>query len=79
MDQYQIVKVWVRSGDLLPKIIGSSSELYEIQTGGWPKEVLHVVKTKTIQKWELNTCNNFVNLRTEGFFVGRSRSNIYLM
>ena len=38
-----------------------------------------MVKTRTIRKWELNTCDNFVNLGAEDFFVGRRRSKIYTM
>ena len=44
-----------------------------------PRKVLHVVKTRTIRKWELNTCVNFVNLTAKDLFVGRCRSNIYTM
>ena len=43
------------------------------------REVLHVVKTRTISKWQLNTYDNFVNLRTEDFCVGRRRSKIYTL
>ena len=64
-------KRWVCLRGLLPKIFGSSTQLYEIQTGGWPTEVLHVVKTRDVRKWELNTCDKFVNLRAEVLFVGR--------
>ena len=39
---------------LLSKILRSSSQFYEIQAGGWQREVLHVAKTKTIRRWELN-------------------------
>ena len=42
-------------------------------------EVLHVVKTRSIRKWELNVCNNFVNLRTEDLIVSRCRSKIHTM
>ena len=38
----------------LSKILRSSSQFYEIQAGGWQREVLHVAKTKTIRRWELN-------------------------
>ena len=41
--------------------------------------VLHVAKTKTIRKWELNTSHNFMNLKTEDFFVGRCHRNKYAM
>ena len=68
--------MWVCFRGLSPKILGSSSQFYEFQIGGWRKKV-HVVKTSTIRKWELNTCNNFANRRTEDFFVGRCRSEIY--
>ena len=54
---------------LLSKIPRSSSQFYEIQTGGWPREVLHVAKTKAIRRWELNTSDNVMNLK-EDFFVG---------
>ena len=64
-------KRWVCLRGLLLKIFGSSTQLYEIQTGGWPTEVLHVVKTRDVRKWELNTCDKFVNLRAEVLFVGR--------
>ena len=56
--------------ELLPKIFGSLSQFQEIQTGGWPREVLHMVKARTIKKWQLNTCDNFVNLGAQDFFVG---------
>ena len=46
---------------------------------GRGKEVLHVVKTRTIRKWQLNTYDNFVNLRTKDFSVGRGRSKIYTL
>ena len=36
-------------------------------------------KDKNIRKWKLNTCDNFVNLGTKNFFVGRHRSKIYTM
>ena len=38
--------------------------------GVGPREVLHATKTKTIRKWELNTNDDFINLRTEDFFWG---------
>ena len=44
-----------------------------------PRNVLHVVKIRTISKWELITCNNFVNLTIKDFFVDECRSNIYTM
>ena len=40
--------------------------------------MLHVTKTKTVRKWELNTTDNFMNLRTEDFFVGQC-NNIYII
>ena len=40
--------------------------------------MLHVTKTKTVRKWELNTTDNFMNLRTEDFFVGKC-NNIYII
>ena len=64
---------------LLPKTLESLSQFYKIQTGGWPSEVLHEIKRRTIRKWELNTCDNFLNFRTEDFFVGRCRSKISTM
>ena len=60
---------------LLPKILRSSSQLWEIQSGSWPREVLHGAKTKTIKRWVLNTSDIFMNLRAENFFVG----HIYTM
>ena len=39
---------------LLSKILRSSSQFYEIQAGDWQREVLPVVKTKIIRRWELN-------------------------
>ena len=45
----------------------------------WSREVLHVAKTKTIRRWELNTSDICMNLRAEDFFVGRCRNNIYTM
>ena len=42
-------------------------------------ELLIVVKRKTVRKWELITCRNFVNLRTEDFLVDQSCSKIYRM
>ena len=75
--------VYVLSG-LLSKILGSLNKFYEIQTGGWQREILHVVKRRTIRKWELNTCGNFVNLRTEKYIVVKyiqresSIKNIYI-
>ena len=61
---------------LLSKFLRSSSQLYEIQVRGWPGEVLHVTKTKTVRKWELNTSQEFMNLRAEDFFVGQC-INVY--
>ena len=52
-----IVKASVCFPGLLPKIPRSWSQFYEIQTGRWPREVLHAAKTKTIRRWELNTSN----------------------
>ena len=77
MEQYRIVKAGVCYRGLLSKILRNLSQLYKIQTGGWPREVvLHVTKTKTITKWELNTSDDFMNLRTNYLFVGACRSNI---
>ena len=39
--------------------------------------MFNVTKIKTNRKWELNTCDLFMNLRTEDFFMGRYDSNIY--
>ena len=55
MEEYQIVKTRVCLRRLLSKFLRSSSQFYQIQVGGWPGEVLHVTKTKTVRKWELNT------------------------
>ena len=30
---------------------------------------MHVAKTRSIRKLELNTCGNFMNLRSENYFV----------
>ena len=57
---------------LLPKILGRLNKFYEIKMRGWPRELLIVVKRKTVRKWELTTCRKFVNLRTEDFFVDQS-------
>ena len=67
---YHTVKAFVCFRELLPKILGSSNKLVKR---------LNVVKRRTIIIWELNTCRNFVNLRTEDFFVDRCRSKIYTM
>ena len=70
MERYQVVKARVSFRRILSKILRSSSQFNEIQIGGWLREVLNVAKTKTIRKWELNTSDNFMNLRAEDFFVG---------
>ena len=44
----------VRFRGLLSEILRSSSQFYEIQAGGWQREVLPVAKTKIIRRWELN-------------------------
>ena len=44
----------VRFRGLLSEILRSSSQFYEIQAGDWQREVLPVVKTKIIRRWELN-------------------------
>ena len=77
MEWYHTVKARVYLWGSLPKILRSLNKFHEIQAGGWPRGILHVVKERTIRKWELNTCGNFVNLRTEDFFVDRCRSKIY--
>ena len=38
---------------------------------------LHVAKTSTIRNWELSTCSNIRDLKTEDFFVERSSNKIY--
>ena len=53
MSQYQTLQVWLCFFWLLTKILGRSSQFYEIQIRGWPRVVLHVVKTSVIRKWEL--------------------------
>ena len=68
MELYQIVKARVCLRGLLPKILRSSSQFYEIQSGDWPSVACD--QEKTVGKWELNTCDNFMNLRAD-FFVGR--------
>ena len=78
MERYWIVKAGVCFRGLLSKILRNSIQFYEIQTG-WLREVLHVTKTQTIRKWELDISDDFINLRTEDFFVGRCRSNIYTL
>ena len=70
MERYQTVKARVCFQGLLSKILRRLSQFYEIQTGGWPREVLHVAKTKTIRRWELNTSDNLMNLRPEDFLWG---------
>ena len=59
INQYQTTKAWMYFPGLLPKFLESSSQFHEIQTGGSPSEVLRMVKTKTIIKWELNTLITF--------------------
>ena len=79
MEQHQIVKARVCLGELLSKILRSSRQFYKIQNGGWPREVLHVTKRKTVRKWELNELNasdNFANLKAKVLFLGRF-NNIY--
>ena len=76
MEEYQIVKTRVCLRRLLSNFLRSSSQFYEIQVGGWPGEVLHVTNTKTVRKWELNTSDEFMNLRAEDFFVGQC-NNVY--
>ena len=79
MDRYQTAKAWTCFRGLLLKILGSSSQFREIQPAGWLREVLYVVKTRTIRKWELSACDKFVNLRKEDFFVSRRHSILYTM
>ena len=82
MDQYQTVEMWVVYKGYSLKfsdVCANSIKFYEFPTTGWPREVLHVVKKKKHHKWELNTCNIFVNRKTEDFFVGRCRIKIYTM
>ena len=49
-DLYHTVKAWESFPELLPKILGILSQFYEMQTGGWRRELLYVVKTVTITK-----------------------------
>ena len=61
--------------EVLPRAIAqnyriNSTHFHKIQTRGWLREHLHMVKTRTTRKWELNTGDNFVNLGIEDFFVG---------
>ena len=70
MERCHIVKARMYFRELLTKILRGSSQFCEIQTGGWPGEVLHVAKTKTIRRWELNTSDNLMNLRPEDFLWG---------
>ena len=60
IEQYQTVKARVCFQVLLSKKLRSSSQLHKIQTGVWPGEVLHVAKTKTIRKRELNISDIFL-------------------
>ena len=50
MERYQIVKARACFRGLLSKIFRSLSQFFEIETRGWPKEVLHMAKTKTIRR-----------------------------
>ena len=50
MVRHQIVKVRVCFRGLLSEVLRSPSKFYEIQTGGWLREVLHVAQTKTIRQ-----------------------------
>ena len=68
-EQSQIVKARVFFRGLLSKILRRLNQFHEIQTGGWSREVLNVVKTKPIRRLELNTSDNFMNLRAKDFFV----------
>ena len=52
--RHRLVEARVRFRGLLSKILRSSSQFYEIQAGDWQREVLPVVKTKMIRRWELN-------------------------
>ena len=54
MEQYHILKAKTYLRGLFYKILTSSSQFYEIQSGGWLTIVLHVTKTKTVRKRELN-------------------------
>ena len=38
-----------------------------------------MTKAKTIKKWELDTSDGFMNLRTEDLFLGGCRSNVYTL
>ena len=76
MDQYQTVKSGCASKGYCLKFFVSSNQFYEIEIRGWPREVFHVNKTRTITIWELNTCDNFVNVTMEDIFVGYCRCNM---
>ena len=78
MDQYLTTKAWMSFRGYCPKF----SKFEPTPRNSYRRlieEVLRVVKTKTIVKWELNTCNRFVILGAEDFFVGQRRSKIYTM
>ena len=47
------------------KKLGCVSECYCLNFSGWPREALHVTKTKTTRNCELNTSDDFMSLRTE--------------
>ena len=36
-----------------------------------------MTKTKYVRKWELNTSDNFTNLRSEDLFVGKCNNILY--
>ena len=71
IEQYQTVKARVCFQVLLSKKLRSSSQLHKIETGVWPREVLHVAKTKTIRKWELNVSDIFLIIFN--FILSRNR------
>ena len=78
-ERYHTVKVCVFLRGLLLKILGILNKFCEIQTKGWLRKILNVANRTTNRKWELNTCRNFVNLRTDDSCVDRCRSKIYTM
>ena len=75
---YQTVKVCVYfREDYCLKFSEVWTNSMKFETKGFPRKILSVAKTTTIRKWELNTCRNFVNLRTGDSFVDRCRRKIY--
>ena len=54
MEQYHILKAKTCLRGLFYKILTSSSQFFEIQSGGWLTIVLHMTNTKTVRNRELN-------------------------